>query len=91
VFIQLPRVDKPQFLLARGEYVGQVIDAIVTKFKLDIAPQQLQLFKLGIDGSSSRTMLGPTQLLTEVGLRTGTQLAVEFIAAMPSGLVTGVS
>ena len=83
LFIQLPGVEKPQFLLAEGgQYVGQVTKAIVTEFNQlrDVKVDQVQLFKL--DGSSSsRTLLYPTQTLGDAGILAGTRLAVELTAA----------
>ena len=65
-----------QLLLTDVLYVGQVIDAIIVKFKMDAAPQQLQLSKLGDDGSS-RILLKPTQTLSEAGIIASTRLVVE--------------
>ena len=79
LFIKLPGIETVQFLLAEGLYVGQVIKAIIVEFKLDTAPQQLQLFKLE---GSSRTQLDPTQTLAEAGIHTGTRLGVELKAAV---------
>lgn len=71
---------KPQLLLAKGhwQFVGEVIDAVIVKFKLDVAPQQLRLFKL--DGGV-RTLLDPVQTLGEAGIQAGAELAVEVITS----------
>ena len=77
-FITLPGVLKPQLLRAKGhwQFVGDVIDAAIAKFKLNVAPQQLRLFKL--DGGV-RTLLDPVQTLGEAGIQAGAELAVEVI------------
>ena len=83
LFIVLPGVVKPQLLLVEVLYVGQVIDAIIAKFKLDTAPQQLHMQK--IDGNS-RISLDPTQLLSEAGICSGTTLVVELTSSKaPTG------
>ena len=68
----------PQLLFVEVLYVGQVIDAIIAKFKLDAAPQRLHLQKK--DGNSSMS-LDPTQLLSEAGICSGTTLVVELTSA----------
>ena len=73
----------PQGLFAEGQFVWQVIDAIIAKFKLDITPQQLLLFKLGDDGVS-RTLLHPMQTMNEAGILAGTKLVA--IVAAPAEL-----
>jgi hypothetical protein len=88
VFIQLPGVTQPHFLLADGVYVGQVIDAIISKFKLNATPQQLLLFKLG--DHPSRVSLDPTQTLCEAGVQAGSKLAVEVAATQDPVVRAGV-
>lgn len=59
--------------------MGQVIYAIIAKFKLEgFDPDQLQLFKLE---GSSRTLLSSTQTLCDAGIYSGTTLVVELAAA----------
>ena len=83
VSVRLPGVVMPQGLFAEGQFVWQVIDAIIAKFKLDITPQQLLLFKLGDDGVS-RTLLHPMQTMNEAGILAGTKLVA--IVAAPAEL-----
>lgn len=75
VFIQLPGSSNSEVIDTTGQYVGQLKKAIIAEFKLDAAPQQLQLFKLGGDGS--RTLLDPTHTLTDADIVTQTKLVVE--------------
>ncbi len=86
--IQLPGVMMPQLLLTEGQYVGQVIDAIIAKFKdlEGIKADQVQLFNL--DGSS-QTPLNPTHLLSAAGLVTGTSLVVK-LTVTAQALMEGV-
>lgn len=84
--VRLPGVVMPQYLLAKGHYVGQVIDAVIAKFKLDTAPQNLQLLKL--DGSI-RTPLVPTQTLSEADVTANSEVEVEVIAQVPMTPVKG--
>ena len=72
--VQLPGITSCEVLDVTGPLVGHVKDAIIVKFKLDAPPQQLQLFKIGKDGS--RTLLDPTQTLTEAGIKAGDTLEV---------------
>jgi hypothetical protein len=78
VFIQLPGNCTFEVIDVAGPLVlvGQLKDAVIAKFKLDSAPQQLQLFKL--NGSSS-SLLAPSQTLAEAGLLAGTKLAVAIV------------
>ena len=87
MFVQLPGVQKPQFLLAKGQYMGEVIDAIIAKFKLDFTPQQLVIFKLQ---HSCRTILDFTQTLNDAGVHAGTKLVVELAAAQMFAVSSGV-
>ena len=48
-----------------GSYVFHVKDAIISKFKLNAAPHQMDLFKLE---GSTHTPLEPMQTLDEAGL-----------------------
>jgi hypothetical protein len=86
--IQLPDVPEPQFLLAEGEYVGQVVDAINAKFNRlkGVTAEQVQLYKLGDDGTGSRTPLHPMQTLSEAGIISGTKLVLELTAVTTAGL-----
>ena len=61
-----------------GPRVGHVKDAIIAKFRLDAAPQQLQLYRLN---GSSRAPLDPALTLCEAAVHDGTKLAVEHVAA----------
>lgn len=55
------------------ERVFHLKDAIIAKFKLDVSPQRLILFKL--DGT--RTPLNPAHMLSEAGVTADTTLVVE--------------
>lgn len=72
-----------QLLLTDGLYVGQVTDAIIAKYmQLEgIKADQVQLSKLGDDGSSS-IPLKPTQTLSEAGIIASTRLAVELTSTL---------
>lgn len=78
--VKLPGSDAAESLrLTRNdiECVGDIKDAVVSRFKKRFAsvdPDEVQLLKL--DGST-RTLLGPTQTLNEAGVFAGTKLAVE--------------
>ena len=79
LFVQLPGGVEPQFLLAEVLYVGQVIDAIIAKFKHSFSgvdPSNVRLDKL--DGGC-RTLLYPTQTLSEAGINAGSTLAVVIV------------
>lgn len=82
LFIELPG-SSPQLLRVSTvtEFVGDVKEAIIVKFKLDIAPQYLQLFKLGDD--DSRIVLDSSQTLTGAGLCAGTKLEVKIAGQGP--------
>jgi hypothetical protein len=63
------------------EYVGDLKDVIIVKFKkrfVDVDPDELQLIKL--DGSR-RIALSPAQTLIDAGVCAGTELAVEVTVA----------
>jgi hypothetical protein len=63
------------------EYVGDLKDVIIAKFKkrfVDVDPDELQLIKL--DGSR-RIALSPAQTLIDAGVCAGTELAVEITVA----------
>ena len=81
-FITLPGVLKPQLLRAKGhwQFVGEVIDAAIVKFKQlkGIKADEILLFKL--DGGV-RTLVDPVQTLGEAGIQAGAELAVEFITS----------
>ena len=77
--IELPGIVEPQGLLAEGQFVWEVIDGIIAKFKnrfSGIDPDQLRLRKP--DGSTS-VHLYPMQTLSEAGIRSGTTLVVEVL------------
>ena len=79
LFIQLPGVVQPQFLLAEGLYVGQVIRAIIAEFKKlfsGVDPNNVLMYKL--DGGC-RTPLYPTQTLSEAGINAGSTLVVAIV------------
>ena len=68
--------------MMEGNYVGEVMDAIITKFKLNVKPQQVVLM---LDGDASRTALDPTHTLLEANIRARTKLRVAIKpAAMPA-------
>jgi hypothetical protein len=77
LFIQLP--GSTEGMDFAGRFVYQIKDATIAKFKLDAAPQQLRLFKLGNGGR--HIQLDPTQTLTDVGVVTGTTLVLEPVAS----------
>ena len=88
LFIQLPDSTTLEVMDTAGPYIGHVKDAIIAEFKLDAAPQQLRLFRLGDASSGSRTSLDPPQSLSEAGIVAGTKLAVELSAATSAGLAS---
>ena len=73
---------RPQILRAKGhwQFVGEVIDAAIVKFKQlkGIKADEILLFKL--DGGV-RTLVDPVQTLGEAGIQAGAELAVEFITS----------
>lgn len=77
LFIQLP--GSTEGMDFAGRFVYQIKDATIAKFKLDAAPHQLRLFKLGDGGR--RIQLDPTQTLTDAGVVTGTTLVLEPVAS----------
>jgi hypothetical protein len=81
--IQLPDVTQPQLLLAEVQYVGQVTTAIIAEFKLDAAPQQVQQYMLGDDGSRTPP-LDPRKTTGEAGIHAGTKLVVELMTTGPA-------
>jgi hypothetical protein len=93
LFILLPGSSIFQMArVSQAEFVGDVIDAIIVKFKLNAPPQQLRLFKVGDDGSCGTSLL-PTQTLKEAGLlaKGPIKLVVELQAAAhaPTSSTTG--
>jgi hypothetical protein len=86
LFIQLPGSTTLEVVDTAGPYVGHIKDAIIAKFKLDAAPHHLLLFKLDDAGSGSRTLLIPTQTLSDAGIISGTTLVVELTAATQAPL-----
>ena len=83
LYIQLPGYTNFEGIDFNGVRVHHLKDAIIAKFKLDVAPQLLQLFKLHDDGS--RTLLDPMQTLSEAGLRSDTKLSV--VATITPGVI----
>jgi hypothetical protein len=77
LFIKLPDNDFPELLKVPGSHcVGEIKDDIIAKFKLDVAPQHMQLTKKD-DG----TPLNPTHDLSVAGISTGATLVVHLTAA----------
>jgi hypothetical protein len=75
VFVQLPGSNTCEVIDTTGPLVGHLKKAIIAEFKLDVAPQQLQLFKLddkGSSSSSSSKALEPTLTLAEADLLSAT-------------------
>jgi hypothetical protein len=72
--VKLQGTDAPLLLrlpraVDENDVVGDIIEAIIAKFKLDAAPQQLKLFKLNDKGiRSSNDALKPMQTLAEADL-----------------------
>lgn len=66
------------------EYVGDLVEAIISRFKKleGFKTDELQLFKL--DGTS-RTLLDATQTLSDAGVGAGTTLSVELVVAVRAG------
>lgn len=73
---------------AATECIGDLKEALITKYKQfsGLDPSELQLFKL--DGSS-RILLEPTQMLSEASIHVGDKLAVEFTACPSAELRKG--
>ena len=70
----------------RTEFVGDLKTAISTKFKLAVAPQELQLLKL--DGSAG-VLLDPAQPLSEAGIHSGVTVAVEHVTSIRASATIG--
>lgn len=88
VLVRLSPAGPLEVVDTSGPRVGHLKDDIIAKFKLDTAPQQVQLFKL--DGNI-RILLNPAQMLFDTGVNDGTELDVEFAVstqahAAPSGV-----
>ena len=84
--ILLPGCTSYEVLDTVGPLVGHVKKAIMTEFSnrfYDVDPDQLQLFKLGDNGC--RILLDSTLTMGHAGLRTGTKLAVEYMATQAQG------
>jgi hypothetical protein len=94
--VKLPGSDTYELLRVPHEdiewCVGDLKDVIITKFKLDVTPQQLQLFVVDnlsqVIGDHPLTQrLGPAQsanpthTLSEAGIGMGTKLVVDLAAA----------
>jgi hypothetical protein len=86
LLIQLPGCTTLEVLDTAGLYVGHIKNAVITEFKQleGLKADQLQLFKLGGDGS--RTPLDPANTLSEAGIVVGTKLVVELTAATQAPL-----
>lgn len=88
--INLPGFDAAESLRVpreQMECVGDLKKAIISEFRLDVAPQQMQLFKLN---GATRTRLDPTQTLRKAGVVTAAVLEVEVAVQAPAALQTGV-
>lgn len=83
LYVTLPGSSTVELLrvpLEATEYVGDLKDAIITKFNKPGGYKADQLHLINVDGSH-RTVLRPTQTLSDAGVRGGTELAVEFTIA----------
>lgn len=80
LFVALPghcNAELLRVLRKETECVGDLKTLIITEYRLDIAPQHLQVLKL--DGSR-RILLHSAQTLVEAGIDMDTKLVVEFTA-----------
>ncbi len=85
LFLRLPGCTTSEGLDFAGSFVYQIKDASIAKFKQleGMKADELQLFK--IDGGI-RTLLGPTQSLSEAGVVACTSLAMELTFATQASL-----